>query len=305
MSLAGTHFLASAGLALTALVIRLRIDTSHPIFAIVHHEVKILLGLSLVLSVMLLALFNDHLLLWYKLGTFTTFVALSLHQVSWLAITHLRYKLLVTMSPGEVEEIDLGKMRKQFTLLVQVGSVMSLIFCIIFWVAVLVPHGKALEDVEQNTRLTARMGSMLVSNLPDYISVIYYVKMWLHFKPPHTSGNSVAPSMPEADQESSHQGQDSVSTNALPDDPTADLSATRRKSAMRTLKSHVILALMDILVEPLALFIKGKRCKFFFLAYCNAVVGFWLPLVVITRDFNQINGVNLGEVVKEIFGVWV
>ena len=299
-TLVASHALATIGLAYTALVIHLKIDTSHPVFAVVQKEVRFLLVISLILLVSLLGLLNDHLLVWYKLQVFAAFVALNMHQVSWLAVTVLRYKLMVKMSPIEVEHQDLSKMRKQYLCLVSGGSAASIIVCVIFWIAVLIPHGRKAENVEPMTRFVARLGSLLLSNLPDYVSAVYYFRMWLHFKKLTIASNSVVPKV------TLDQRRKSVSTISSSGPVVAKTaSSTSQNASMRTLQTHVAISLADVLLVPFGFMFESQVHHFFYLAHCNALIGFWVPLLVVTRDFNQINGVDLREVCRETCGIYV
>ena len=303
LSLVLSHMLSTAGLTVTTLIVWLRIDTSHPVFAIVWQEVLFQLALSLVSFVSLLPLCNDYLLVWYKLTTVITVVSVSFHQVSWLAITHLRYLLMVKMTPTEVESADLTSLRRYFKKIVPFGTVLFLIVCAMFWAAMLAPQKRLAEDVEPTIRFYTRMGTFGFLNLPDYASLAYYARLWWHFKDTMHASNLVAPVENEPSGQGNAPGPSNVEGHLDQQEPFVSL--VRQRTVMRTLRVHVALALADLLIMPPAALFEERSCQFFYLAHCNAVVAFWLPLLVITRDFNQINGVNLREVLKEMCGIWV
>ncbi len=124
--------------------------------------------------------------------------------------------------------------------------------------------------------------AILISNLPDFVSVIIYYIIWKHLKTPK-----------ECEEELPYGG---IWVGEVFDDPIPvvihknnDLEH-KIDSVMKALHWHFKLCLVDLALPILTIWACNKKAIYFLYPF-QILCFYWVPFLVIKKGFSQLDGV--------------
>ncbi len=201
-----------------------------------------------------------------------------------------RYYLLVITKPSDF--IDVQAMTKKACIMVWVVAIPTF-FCtrIVEYVTI---AGKSFPDIPNIKDIDrwALIGSMLISNffynIPDFISIVVYLKMSKYF-----SKKSVYVHPNPPDQEGIWVGNNEVAAPphvANHQDETHQDQTNESKAILAKLRLHVTVSLMDMAYHVINAVLVRTLAGSIVIKVYLVVICFWLPLLVVKVNVKQLNG---------------
>ncbi len=203
-----------------------------------------------------------------------------------------RYYFLVKLKPNEF--VDVQAMTKKSCVMVWVVAV-PLMFCtrIVEYVTVAGNCFPSLPNIQEVSRF-AIISAMLISNvfynIPDFISIIVYLKMTKHFSKKSTY---VHPN--PSDQEGIWVGDVEVPEppNNHEDEETQQGQTSESKAILKKLRVHISLCLLDMAYHVLnAVLVRTVAGSIIIKVYL-VVICVWLPLFVVKANVKQLDGMSM------------
>ncbi len=198
----------------------------------------------------------------------------------------------MSLSPAELESVDMEALRKRSVLILwsSFSSFSSAFLLALIWA--LTAHGWPTTPMTVADRTSVVAVAVLVSNVPDLLSVAIYARMWRHFR---KKANSVYPAnQPSAEEDADSGGVFPGGAVFLAADDDLEIQSQGEEDAavkvMRTLRLHVLTSAFDL---PLALYpLIPNRSVMRILGYhYSVIVTYWIPLYVIKSNFPQLDNI--------------
>ncbi len=146
--------------------------------------------------------------------------------------------------------------------------------------------------------------AVAATNFPDVLSIIVYIKLWLHF---WKKNNDVDPSMvPEEQLPQNHQVEENsgvfpvevgpaqpendrhFSTPPNKNGGSTSVTENQATKTLRILRYHVLTSLMDLTFSVLPQ-IPNLAVKRIVSYHISVIITFWIPLWVIKKNFKQMD----------------
>ena len=341
------HVLSMVVIVTFAHEVSVKVDIDHPVFAVIHQELKVVVASETVICLLFGVSLIHHMEVLLLLMCIMSVLSMQFHQLSWLGITILRYTVgllqeakkdlvflqllyryyLLVIAKGS--DFDIALLRQRSKKLILISALPFVIMCQIPWLCILLWHGwpeVPISDLKTDTFLWLSSSTIVLSNAPDFASILIYIKMVWHF---HHKNLVVLPLEPVinfavdpgdladfggiwvggGDMDSQDSGinpsaDDHVDQrpNTPPPPPNVqDNNAPKSehdvKSVMRVLKWHVSLCLVDALLSVSSAFLCSKFGHGI-LHTAVLVSAVWIPFLVIKCNFKNLKDVGNFHCVK-------
>ena len=208
-----------------------------------------------------------------------------------------RYFFLVKASPG-VESVDMEDLRKK-----SLFSVWLALFthALLYFASVLLLNGgefvatsaRNLEGLTWSRRVAYIMWRIVFNNIPDFASMVLYLKMTRHFN------STVQPSAAVDQNEEEQNGgihpvqaiqdlDDEFGGNSSsPPLPAIPVEDDNNSKILQILRVHLATSLLDVSVNFVLLLPNPARRVALF--HLMLGLGFWVPMAVIKTNFKQMD----------------
>ncbi len=209
-------------------------------------------------------------------------------------------------------DVDMAALRRLAIKIVWVAAPLYLSLSIVPSFVINISHGwpeKPHKELGKSVTILNVAMSILLSNVPDFISMCVYAKMWLALRPKVTPLEAQEDENPyggiwvgeggiqpggyqEFEMQEMQQSSEEDSSEAPEPPPPGeeelppDEDDDKAKSVMRVLRTHVAVSLLDLtsIASSLLLCTKYGGALAYLMQFLFA---FWIPLFVVSRNFKQ------------------
>ncbi len=202
-----------------------------------------------------------------------------------------RYYLLVKTKPTDF--VDVQGMTKRSCLLVWFITIPFVLSSHLLAFAVIVAGNwqdrayiPKVKDMERSVLTSAMLISTLFFNIPDFISIAFYVKMSRHFLKRSKMVNSIPDGPPENLNAGAWMG-DLEPNMAVPSQPATSNEA---RLVMSKLGLHMSTTLLDLAASLANAFLAQTLLGSILTKVYMVVFCFWLPLVVVKVNVRELDG---------------
>ncbi len=161
----------------------------------------------------------------------------------------------------------------------------------------------SLREIGADTLAVTFTLAASLSNLPDFFSIVIYIKMWRHFTTKVDTDNSPGISIDNGEYGGIWVGEigDEIASHGshqqeLPHDLNMDHNSGEEnehhaRTVLKTLHWHLGLALVDMFLPVLGILgCSGVYVRFIYVM--QILFYFWVPLLVIKKSFEQLDGMK-------------